>query len=132
MADAEQKIDANFFQLVVSLQMAAMQQMGKITSPVSGKVEKNLDQARASIDIISMLAEKTDGNLTLEEKDLIDRILFELRMNFVDETNKAESEPAGGETEDKGEGKEEKEGEEGEKAESSDSPEDDKEKKDGD
>jgi len=124
MADAEQKIDANFFQLVVSLQMAAMQQMGKITSPVSGKVEINLDQARASIDIISMLAEKTDGNLTPEEKDLIDRILFELRMNFVDETKKAESEPAGGETEEKDEEKE------GEKEEIADPPEDDKAKND--
>lgn len=92
MGDTEKKIDANFFHLVLSLQMAAMQQMGKIASPLSGKVEKNLDQARLSIDMLSMIAEKTTGNLTHEEKDLMDRVLFECRMNFVDETNKAAAE----------------------------------------
>jgi len=88
MTEPERKIDANFFQLVVSLQMAAMQQMGKIASPLSGKIERNLDQAGASIDMLAMLAEKTTGNLSVEEKDLIDRVLFELRMNFVDESKK--------------------------------------------
>ena len=90
MNESERKIDASFFQLIVSLQMAAMQQMGKIASPVSGKIEKNLDQARVSIDMLAMIAEKTDGNLTADEKDLIDRVLFEARMNFVDETKKSE------------------------------------------
>ncbi|MEW5924450.1 MAG: DUF1844 domain-containing protein [Candidatus Zixiibacteriota bacterium] len=92
MDETEKKIDANFFHLVVSLQMAAMQQMGKIASPISGKIEKNLEQARMSIDMLAMIAEKTTGNLTREEKDLIDRVLFECRMNFVDETKKAAAE----------------------------------------
>ncbi len=97
MSESEKKMDASFFQLTVSLQMAAMQQMGKIASPVSGKIEKNLEQARVSIDMLAMIAEKTDGNLTPDEKDLIDRVLFELRMNFVDETKKSEEGPAEGE-----------------------------------
>jgi len=88
MEDTHNKIDANFFQLVLSLQMAAMQQMGKITSPISGKVERNLMQAKASIDMLNMLSEKTKNNLTKEEKDLLDRILYELRMNYVDESKK--------------------------------------------
>jgi DNA replication initiation complex subunit (GINS family) len=88
MTDAEQKIDAHFFNLVLSLQVAAMQQMGKIASPVTGKVERNLDQAQASIDILGMLSEKTKNNLTDEEKELLDRILFELRMNFIEESKK--------------------------------------------
>jgi len=84
------KIDANFFQLVVSLQMSAMHNMGKMASPVTGEIERNLDQAKISIDMLSMLSEKTAGNLTEEEKGLIDKALYELRMNFIDESKKDE------------------------------------------
>jgi DNA replication initiation complex subunit (GINS family) len=92
MEDSNKKLDANFFQLVLSLQMAAMQQMGKIASPFSGKVERNLMQAQASIDMLAMLSEKTKNNLTEDEKNLIDRVLYELRMNYVDESKKPDEE----------------------------------------
>jgi hypothetical protein len=92
MEDSGKKIDSNFFQLVLSLQMAAMQQMGKIASPVTGKVEKNLGQARTSIDMLGMLSEKTENNLTEDEKNLLDRALFELRLNFVEESKKSAAE----------------------------------------
>ncbi len=94
MEDINKSLDANFFQLVLSLQMATMQQMGKIASPISGKVERNLMQAQASIDMLSMLSEKTKNNLTEDEKELLDRVLFELRMNFVDESKKPDEKPA--------------------------------------
>ncbi|UCD95052.1 MAG: DUF1844 domain-containing protein [Candidatus Zixiibacteriota bacterium] len=99
MTDSEKKIDANFFHLVLSLQVAAMQQMGKIASPVTGKVERNLEQAQASIDILSMLSEKTQNNLTEQEKELLDRILFELRMNYVEESKKPAEKAEGEKTE---------------------------------
>ena len=92
MVEDQNKIDVNFFQLVVSLQMAAMQNMGKIASPITGKIERNLDQAKVSIDMLSMLSGKMEGNLTDEEKDLLDRALYELRMNFVDESKKEDVE----------------------------------------
>ncbi len=66
--------------------------MGKIASPVSGQVERNLEQTRASIDMLEMISEKTENNLTEEEKSLLDRVLYELRMNFVDESKKGDSE----------------------------------------
>jgi hypothetical protein len=91
MADAEEKIDPYFFQLVVSLQAGAVQQMGKIASPITGKVERNLDMAKNSIDLIGMLQTKTAGNLTRDEKRLIDHVLYELRLNYVDEANKDEA-----------------------------------------
>jgi hypothetical protein len=99
MTDAEKKIDANFFHLVLSLQVASMQQMGKIASPVTGKVERNLEQAQASIDILSMLSEKTQNNLSEQEKELLDRVLFELRMNYVEESKKPAEEAEGEKTE---------------------------------
>ncbi len=88
MTDTEQNIDVHFFTLISSLQMAAWQQMGKIASPISGKVERNLDQARASIDMLNMISEKTKGNLNDEENKLLSQILYDLRMNFLDESRK--------------------------------------------
>lgn len=93
MVDADKNINANFFQLVLSLQVAAMQQMGKIASPITGKVDRNLDQARASIDMLAMLSEKTKNNLVKEEEDLINRVLYELRMNYMEESKKPEARP---------------------------------------
>ena len=94
MEEPNKKLDANFFQLILSLQMAGMQQMGKIASPITGKVERNLVQAKASIDMLDMLSEKTKNNLSEDEKELLDRILFELRMNYVDESKKPDEKPA--------------------------------------
>jgi hypothetical protein len=102
MNDFKSDIDGHFFQLVLSLQVAAMQQMGKIASPISGKIERNLDQAKASIDMLAMLAEKTAGNLSKDEKDLIDRVLYEARLNYIDESKKGDNpDEKKSETEDK-------------------------------
>jgi hypothetical protein len=128
MNETHDKIDANFFQLVLSLQMAAMQQMGKIASPISGKVERNLTQAKASIDMLNMLSEKTQNNLTDDEKGLLDRILFELRMNYVDESKKPDE---SAETPDTTEKDEASMNEGGDKKESDDTDDSENVKKDG-
>jgi hypothetical protein len=90
MSDPESKMDANFFQLVISLQVASMQYLGKIASPISGKVERNLDQARVSIDMLAMLAEKMKGNLNPDEEKFLSTALYDLRLNFLDESGKPE------------------------------------------
>lgn len=79
------------FQLVFSLKTAAMQQMGKIVSPVTGEVEKDMTIAQTTIDILAMLETKMKGNLSDEESGFINRSLYELRMNFVDESKKSVS-----------------------------------------
>ena len=71
-----------------------MQQLGKIADPVSNEIVKDLDQAKFSIDILDALKEKTQGNLTDPEREFLDKILFELHMNYVDEVNISESESA--------------------------------------
>lgn len=91
MTDEKPRFDPLFLQLVLSLQAGAMQQMGKVVSPVTGKVERDLELARATIDIIAMLETKMKGNLTEDEAKLIGRALYELRLNYVDETKKKES-----------------------------------------
>ena len=68
--------------------------MGKLKNPITDKVERNLEQAELSIDMLDMLKKKTGGNLTDEESDLIVRSLNELKMNFMDEKMKDEKAPA--------------------------------------
>ena len=65
-----------------------MQQMGKVVSPVTGEVERDLTIAQTTIDILAMLETKMKGNLSEEESGFISRSLYELRMNFVDENKK--------------------------------------------
>jgi hypothetical protein len=87
-----EKDDALFVNLVLIFQGAAMQQMGKVLSPLSGKIERNLEQARFSIDTLAMLREKTRGNLSGDLERLVDSALVNLRMNFVEEAAKPEPE----------------------------------------
>ncbi|MBI5267380.1 MAG: DUF1844 domain-containing protein [candidate division Zixibacteria bacterium] len=97
MTHDSSQADMQFIQLTLSLQAGAMVQMGKIASPVTGKIERDLTQARATIDLLEMLHRKTKGNLSGDEQTLLDRILYELRLNYVDEAAKGgEDTPAGG------------------------------------
>lgn len=92
----EQFIDRNealFVQLLLTFQTAAYHQMGKIASPLTGKVERNLEQAQNSIDILGMIQEKTKGSLSESEQKMIDNVLYELRMNFLEEQKKGKEAP---------------------------------------
>ena len=53
--------------------------------PQSGATRRDLPQAKAMIDILSMLAEKTAGNLDEHESHMMDEMLYELRMHYVKE-----------------------------------------------
>jgi len=86
----EPKLNMYFMSLVLSLSQAAMQQMGKITNPLTGKIERNLGQAKVTIDMLEMLKEKTRGNLVKEEERLISDTLATLQLNYVDEMKKEE------------------------------------------
>lgn len=90
--ESEKKGEYHFVQLVLMFQTAAMQQMGKIQNPFTKKVERDLNQAKFSIDMLEMIQQKTKGNLSENEKKFLDHVLFELRMNYVDEMNKDKKE----------------------------------------
>ena len=79
-----------FTGLVLSFQQSAMIGLGKIMNPVSGKIEKSLDQAKYSIDLLGMLQKKTAGNLTEAESAMLQQTLTMLRLNYVEEV-KADS-----------------------------------------
>jgi hypothetical protein len=88
MNQQDEEYDIAFYQLVWSMQAAAWQQMGKVASVVTGKMERDLDQAKNSIDMLEMIQRKTKGNLNEQEKKTLDHVLYELRMNYVDELKK--------------------------------------------
>jgi hypothetical protein len=78
-------MEVNFASFVLSLSTSAMYHFGDFPDPVSKKAERNLAAAKQTIDILTMLKDKTEGNLDEGEKSLIDGMLFELRMRYVKE-----------------------------------------------
>ena len=75
----------NFSTFVFSLNSSALVQLGMIEDPATGKKEKNLPLAKQTIDLIGMLQEKTQGNLSEDESQLLVHILYDLRMMYVKE-----------------------------------------------
>jgi hypothetical protein len=80
--------DELFIQLMLIFHQNAMIAMGKLKNPVTDKVERDLMQAKQSIDMLEMIKEKTINNLSPELARTLEHALTELRLNYVDETNK--------------------------------------------
>ena len=77
-------IDGYLFRLIATFEAAAMQQLGKIAHPLTGDVEVDLSGASDSIEMLAAIQRKTEGNLSADEKRLLDHALYQLRMNYVD------------------------------------------------
>ncbi len=82
----EVRTPINFTTFVVSLGSSALVHMGHAPHPESGKTEKNLVLAKQTIDILGMLEQKTRGNLDRDEGELLESMLFDLRLRFVEAT----------------------------------------------
>lgn len=94
--DASEKQAALFVQLILMLHAGAMQHMGKVKNPVTNAVERELPAAQGMIDMLEMLRVRTTGNLSPDEAKMLDQILQELRLNFVDEVNRTDTPKKGG------------------------------------
>ena len=88
------KEDQLFIHLVNTFVQSAWISLGKVKNPVSDELERNLDQASYYIDLLDMLQTKMKGNLTEWEEQYILHSLSELKLNFIDEKKKKESNPA--------------------------------------
>lgn len=77
--------EINFATFVASLNASVLLQLGAIEDPTTGQKNKNLPMAKQTIDILSMLQEKTAGNLSEEEGNLLKNILYDLRIMYVKE-----------------------------------------------
>ena len=83
-AHADAAAEITFGTFLVGLSTQALMQLGDIPDPQTGKPEQDLVGAQQLIDIIGMLEQKTRGNLDRDEAQLIEAVLYELRMKYVE------------------------------------------------
>lgn len=72
-----------FSAFVLSIASSALVHLGEVPDPESGQTTRNLNVAKHNIDILSMLRDKTSGNLDADEMRLIEAVLYELRLKYV-------------------------------------------------
>ena len=82
--DILEEIPASFQFLVTSLGMEALAALGDIPHPVTHKQEVNLPQAKHAIDLLTLLQEKTKGNLTEEEAKTLEELCYTLKLKYVE------------------------------------------------
>jgi hypothetical protein len=110
--------EVNFVSLVLTLSSSAWVGLGKIADPISGEIKQDLKGVKYTIDLLLMLREKTRGNLTDDEKKILDSSISELQANFAETVFSKDDGSAGEESTDSAEA--EKESTEAEKAENMD------------
>jgi len=74
----------NFETFILSLATATFVALGEIENPVSKKKEGNLEAAKQNIDILELLVQKTKSNLSEREEKLIQDVLYETRLRYVE------------------------------------------------
>jgi hypothetical protein len=78
------KID--FATFIMSLSTSAFVHLGLVEDPVTRQKDKDLELARQDIDLLEMIGEKTKGNLSAQEAEMMEQVLYELRLRFVEAT----------------------------------------------
>ncbi len=79
--------EANLLTLIFSLYTHTQICLGLLPDPISQQPQKDLNQAKYNIDMLTMLKEKTAGNLTSEEEQTLESVLYEVRMAYVGAQN---------------------------------------------
>jgi hypothetical protein len=85
---ASQPFKIDFSTFIMSLTSSAFYHLGDIADPETGKTETNLPAVQQTIDMLIMLKEKTQGNLSEEEGKLVEQLIYELQMKFVAKNKK--------------------------------------------
>jgi hypothetical protein len=83
---AEPALD--FFNYIASLGFQAMIFLGEVPNPLTNQSEKNIKQAKFLIDTLVLIREKTTGNLTKEEAELLNGSIYELQLRYVEISKK--------------------------------------------
>ncbi|MDX2447137.1 MAG: DUF1844 domain-containing protein [Desulfobacterales bacterium] len=78
--------EINFPTFIFSLNSSALVNLGVMEDPASNQKAKNLPMAKQTIDILAMMEEKTQGNLSDDEANMLKTMLYELRMLYVKES----------------------------------------------
>lgn len=84
-----EEIESSFSNLVLMLVAGALQSLGIVENPISKKKEINIEMAKHTIDTLEMLREKTKGNLDDSEKKLLEGLLHDLRLKYLEVKEKS-------------------------------------------
>jgi hypothetical protein len=87
----EEPTGVDFTMLINAMAEPALLFLGEIAHPSSGQPQVDLERARIQIDMLDLLRVKCRGNLSTQEDGLLDRILYQLRMLFVERSNQPQS-----------------------------------------
>lgn len=79
--------EVTFIAFLMSLNTSALYHLGEVSDPESGRKIKDMNLAKHTIDTLGLLEEKTKGNLTAEEGDLLKNVLYDLKMRYVAASN---------------------------------------------
>lgn len=77
--------EINFSSFILSLSTSVLVHLGEVPDPMTQKPDRHLPLAKQTIDLLGMLKEKTQGNLTADEEKLIDHLLADLRWRYIRE-----------------------------------------------
>ncbi len=75
--------EVTFSAFVMSLNTSVLFHLGVIEDPATGKKEIDLDLARHGIDTLTLIQQKTTGNLSNDEEEMLKNILYDLKIRFV-------------------------------------------------
>jgi hypothetical protein len=78
----------DFSTFTLSLTSSAFIGLGDMPDPATGKKEVNLPAVQQTIDMLTMLRDKTKGNLTEEENKLLEQLIYELQVKYVSKVKK--------------------------------------------
>ncbi|MDI6786094.1 MAG: DUF1844 domain-containing protein [bacterium] len=84
--------DVQFLNIVFMFSSAAFQHLGEMPDPISNEKKIDLNAAKYSIDVIDVLAKKSKGNLTEHESKIMDDILYNLRLKYLEVCKKEKKE----------------------------------------
>ncbi len=82
-------MDLNFSTFIISLSTQALAHLGEIPNPIDRQIAVDLGAAKQLIDILGILKDKTKGNLDKPETDLLDGLLYDLRIRYVERVRAA-------------------------------------------
>lgn len=83
-----ESFDIDFSTFALSLTSSAFYHLGDIPDPTTGKTETNLPAVKQTIDMLIMLKQKTEGNLTADEAKLLEQLIYELQIKYVEKTKR--------------------------------------------
>lgn len=88
--DPQFEVKIDFGTFLIGFFQTGMMNLGRIEHPETGERIRDMEAAKHNVDILQLLQQKTEGNLETEEENLLERLLYDLRMAYVEERDQKE------------------------------------------